>query len=812
MRNGKQCVVTGLGAICANGADAEVFWNNSIQGQNGIRLISPEKLGRDITGWYGEAEEVISLAGNGREYRRMDRTSLLCLKAAEEAVTHSGADFSRMDRQRISVVMGSCTGGPSSAERMLTRLRSGKRLSPYDVLNIPIHATAGHIAGHYSLGGSVTNIANACAAGAMSIAYACDLIRYGQADLVIAGGADAFAKLQFGGFYALKALDASPCSPFSRSEGITLGEGAGVLVIESREHAIGRGAKVLAEVLGYGITSDAYHITAPRPDGEGQIAAIRLALEEAGLAGAEIGYLNAHGTGTPLNDTAEQKALEAVFAPEEIAVSSTKSMIGHCLGAAGALEAVITIQALKHQQIPPTIHSGGNKQSRFNFVPDTAQPGSFEYAMSNSFAFGGNNASLIFAKNSYNNEKESLNKQRVYITGIGLITSQGGDIAAYWKNMNEADTEEAMGMEAPGALVPDSRLAAEGISPAYTRRMDRLSKLLLFSGLGAIRDSGLEMDEQQSQDTGLIVGTSDGPADEIRSFLEQLLAKGVQAGSPMLFPNTVYNAAAAQLSISQRIQGCNMTVSNGIASGLDAICDSFEMVRARRHQVVLAAGVDEYSDTAHLLYDTLQALGRHGEASLSKPYGFTGDGFLLTEGAATLALESEDHAISRGACLYAEITGYGRSYQFCAPGKIDPEGTALDLAILQAIAMSGLCLEDIDAVVGFANGDSAIDRMELRSYGRVFGRRAENIPVYAIKSRLGEGRAGISAVQVAHAAMLLHSGERPLPQRGSFQPSGTDSSGSSKGFNTILVTSFSFGGGFSAIILEQAPDRRGEQS
>lgn len=151
------------------------------------------------------------------------------------------------------------------------------------MLNIPIHATAGHIAGHYSLRGSVTNIANACAAGAMSIAYACNLIRYGQADLVIAGGADAFAKLQFGGFYALKALDASPCSPFSRSEGISLGEGAGVLVIESRDHATGRGAKILAEVLGYGITSDAYHITAPRPDGEGQIAAIRLALEEAGL-------------------------------------------------------------------------------------------------------------------------------------------------------------------------------------------------------------------------------------------------------------------------------------------------------------------------------------------------------------------------------------------------------------------------------------------------------------------------------------------------------------------------------------------------
>lgn len=646
----------------------------------------------------------------------------------------------------------------------------------------------------------------------MSIAYACDLIRYGKADLVIAGGADAFAKLQFGGFYALKALDASPCSPFSRSEGITLGEGAGVMILESREHAISRGAAILAEVLGYGVTSDAYHITAPHPEGEGQIAAIRLALEEAGLASGEIGYLNAHGTGTPLNDAAEQKALEAVFAPEEIAVSSTKSMIGHCLGAAGALEAVITVQALEHQQIPPTIHFSGNTSSRFNFVPDTAQRRSFEYAMSNSFAFGGNNASLIFAKNSYNNEINSIIEGKVYITGIGLLTSQGNDIAAYWKNMHDIDGEQSPALEAPFGLVPDSCLSAEGISPAYIRRMDRLSKLLLFTGLGAIRDSGLVMDDRQSKDTGLIVGTSDGPASEIRSFLEQLLAKGIQAGSPMLFPNTVYNAAAAQLSISQRIQGCNMTVSNGIASGLDAICDSFEMVRTGRHQVVLAAGVDEYSDTAHLLYDTLQALDRQGESSLSEPYSFTGNGFSLTEGAAVLALESEDHALSRGASLYAEITGYGRSYQFAAPGKIDPEGTALDLAILQATSMSGLYPEDIDAIVGFANGDPAIDRMELRSYERVFGSRADNIPVYAIKDRLGEGRAGTSAVQAAHAAMLLYSGERPHPRRGNQVPPVENNRGDGQGFNTVLVTSFSFGGGFSAMVLQQAPGRRGEQS
>ncbi|QUL55898.1 beta-ketoacyl-[acyl-carrier-protein] synthase family protein [Paenibacillus tritici] len=807
MRNGTQCVVTGLGSICANGADTELFWNNSVNGHCGIKPISTDKLACDIPGWYGEAEESIPLARSGKKVRRMDRTSLLCMKAVEEAIIQSGIEFSKTDRRRVGVVMGSCTGGPGSAEHYLTRLRNGKRLSPYEVLNIPIHAIAGYVAGYYDLNGSVTNIANACAAGAMSIAYGCDLIRYGLADVVIAGGADAFAKLQFGGFYALKALDASPCSPFSRSEGISLGEGAGVLIIESLQHAADRGADIVAEVLGYGITSDAYHITAPRPDGEGQITAIHLALDEAGLSTTDISYLNAHGTGTPLNDTAEQTALRAVFSPEDISISSTKSMIGHCLGAAGSLEAVITIKALQNQQIPPTIHFNSDKKSRFNFVPNTAQNVSIEYAMSNSFAFGGNNASLIFGKNTHNNVNKSLPNVKVYITGLGIISSQGDDIHTYWKNMNEADKGEVQ-----SCLVPDTYLASEGISPAYTRRMDRLSKLLLFSGLRAIKDSGLEMDEERQRDTGLIVGTSDGPADEIRSFLEQLLAKGIQSGSPMLFPNTVYNAAAAQLSIHQRIQGCNMTVTNGISSGMDCISDSFEIVKSNRHQVMLAAGVDEYSDTIHQLYDTLRALNRHTDTSLSKPYAFTGKGFSLAEGAATLVLESEDHAYSRGASLYAEVAGYGRSYQYCTPGKVDPEAAALDHAILQACAMSGILPENIEAIVGFANGDSLIDGMELCSYARVFGRRAQDIPVYAIKSRLGEGRAGISSLQVAHAAMLLATGERPVPQRGAPFPSVESSSGSTQGFHTILVTSFSFGGSFSAMILKDVPNRKGVQS
>ena len=290
-----RCVVTGLGMVSAIGNTADECWENAKAGKSGIKpatSVVTEGCYADL-GAEVNAPDLDALPGAGE----MDRVSRLCVKAAGEAVRNAGLDMKKEDGTRVGVIMGSCVGGVVSIENYY---RNGERAE--DVTKMPISAIANMVARAYGAGGVVTNVANACAAGTISIAYACDLIRAGVGDVFIAGGADAFASVPYAGFLSLHALDALPCSPFNRCSGITLGEGSGALVIESYEHAVARGAHIICEVLGAGVSSDAHHITAPRPDGEGQMNAILRALKNSGLSPKDISYINAHGTGTAKND------------------------------------------------------------------------------------------------------------------------------------------------------------------------------------------------------------------------------------------------------------------------------------------------------------------------------------------------------------------------------------------------------------------------------------------------------------------------------------------------------------------------------
>ena len=290
-----------------------------------------------------------------------DRTTLLCIKAAGEAIADAGLDLDSEDRKRIGVILGTCIGGAASIDKYYTDSYEGRAADKNDILKMPASAIANNVAAHFGLDGITANIVNACAAGTMSLADACDVIRSGKADVFIAGGCDSFSSLAYAGFHALHALSEKECSPFNHSDGITIGEGSGVLIIESYEHAAARGAKIYCDVLGAGVSSDAYHITAPRPDGEGQMSAIRRAAANSGVDLSEIDYINAHGTGTSKNDEAEFLSLRTLFrSTPNLAVSSTKSMTGHCLGAAGSIEAVLTVEAMRCGEVPPTVGYEGD--------------------------------------------------------------------------------------------------------------------------------------------------------------------------------------------------------------------------------------------------------------------------------------------------------------------------------------------------------------------------------------------------------------------------------------------------------------------
>ena len=338
--NNNRAVITGLGMICAIGNSVDEAWNNAINSVSGIHKTTT----LDTTDCYADlaAEVKCDTLGDFEGSEDADRSAQLCIKAAGEAMKDAGLDDFAGD-PKASVIIGSCVGGAVSISDYYEH---GKKAS--DVTKMPISSIAPQVAGQCHAGGVVTNIANACAAGTISIAYACELIRAGKADVVLAGGSDTFAAVPYAGFLSLHALDADGCSPFNRCTGITLGEGSGVVVVESYEHAKARNAKMYCEVLGAGVSSDAHHITAPRPDGEGQMEAINRAIKNSGLKKSDIGYVNAHGTGTAKNDDAEFLSLHTIFDGENdnLSVSSTKAMTGHCLGAAGAIEAVFSIKAL----------------------------------------------------------------------------------------------------------------------------------------------------------------------------------------------------------------------------------------------------------------------------------------------------------------------------------------------------------------------------------------------------------------------------------------------------------------------------------
>ncbi|HEC21324.1 MAG TPA: beta-ketoacyl-[acyl-carrier-protein] synthase II [Chloroflexi bacterium] len=410
--NERRVVITGLGIVCPVGNDIETTWQALMKGQSGVGPITLFDASDLKTRFAAEVKDFDARALFGsREARRMDRFTHFALAAALQALEDSQLDLDTTDRDRVGVVMGSGIGGVGTllveAEKLF---RQGSQwISPHLVpMMLPDTAPA-KIAIHLGLRGPNMSIATACASGNNAIGEAAAMIRRGAADIMFTGGAEAgIVKLAMAGFSNMGALsqrneDPQRASrPFDRDrDGFVAGEGAGVLVIESEEHARQRGARIYAEVLGYGASADAYHITAPLENGEGAIIAMQKALDDAGISPEDVDYINAHGTSTKLNDRSETHAIKQVFgeAAYDVAISSTKSMTGHLLGAAGAIEAIFCAKAIETDYAPPTInYETPDPECDLDYVPNEARRMTINVAMSNSFGFGGHNACLILGQ------------------------------------------------------------------------------------------------------------------------------------------------------------------------------------------------------------------------------------------------------------------------------------------------------------------------------------------------------------------------------------------------------------------------------
>lgn len=409
----RRVVVTGLGMLSPVGNTVESTWNALLAGQSGISLIDHFDTTAYATKFAGlvknfNSEDFISR----KDARKMDAFIQYGIAAGMQAMQDAGLDITEANASRIGAAIGSGIGGLGLIEENHSSLVNGgpRKISPFFVPSTIVNMIAGHLTIMYCMRGPSISIATACTSGVHNIGHAARIIAYNDADVMLAGGAEkASTPLGVGGFGAARALSTRNDNPHAASrpwdkdrDGFVLGDGAGMMVLEEYEHAKKRGAKIYAEVVGFGMSSDAYHMTSPPENGAGAALAMENALLDAGVTPSQIGYINAHGTSTPAGDQAEAQAVKSVFGADaqRVLVSSTKSMTGHLLGAAGAIESIFTVLALRVQAVPPTINlDNPDEGCDLDFVPHEArQVSDMEYTLCNSFGFGGTNGSLIFRR------------------------------------------------------------------------------------------------------------------------------------------------------------------------------------------------------------------------------------------------------------------------------------------------------------------------------------------------------------------------------------------------------------------------------
>ena len=425
----RRVVVTGIGLITPLGQGTEISWAAILAGKSGIGKVTTFDITEDFgCRVAGEVPRVDGRGGGGpdipgsfdpdqtlstRDQRRVDEFILYAIAAADEAVKDSGwQPEADEDRERTGVMIGSGIGGLATIERTSIEMheKGPRRVSPFFIPSALINLASGQVSIRYGFKGPNHSVVTACATGAHAIGDAARLIKYGDADVMVAGGAEAaICPVGMAGFIAARAMSTGfndtpekASRPYDKDrDGFVMGEGAGVLVLEEYEHAKARGAKIYAEVAGYGLAGDAYHITAPADDGDGGFRAMTGALKDAGIAMADVDYINAHGTSTPLGDEIELGAVTRLLgdAAGRATMSSTKSATGHLLGAAGAIEAAFSVLAIRDQIAPPTINlDNPSVETKIDLVPHKAKPMKIDVVLSNSFGFGGTNASVVFKK------------------------------------------------------------------------------------------------------------------------------------------------------------------------------------------------------------------------------------------------------------------------------------------------------------------------------------------------------------------------------------------------------------------------------
>jgi 3-oxoacyl-[acyl-carrier-protein] synthase II len=804
--------VTGLGAVTALGPTRESTWQRLIAGDSGIKEIRAWDTSHYKTDFAGEAQDFDPLEHfPPKVARRMDRCHQIAIAAAREAVADSGLDLTRLDLGRVGIVIGSSLGGmPSWQQFDKTLARTGHSRGRL-VYEYPLHVVLDRLTADLGFAGPRVVTSTACTASTLSIGFALDLLRSGQADVILTGGVDPLAEFSFAGFSCMKNVAPGPCAPFSLPIGLTTGEAAGLLIIEPLERAIERGAHIYAELVSHQLTADAYHPTSGDPTGASQKRAIVEAMERSGVTPDDIDYVCAHGTGTKGNDQIESKLMGVIYGERgmELPISSVKGALGHTLGAAGGIEALITVLAVARDVIPPTTNFTELRPGpEIDCVANKGREQTVDVAITQNFAFGGNNAAIVVRKHDLpGNKAPEFPQRRVVITGIGPISPIGSGkdeflaaLEAVHSGVSEIDTFASEGLAIRmGATVSD--FDPSRFTRARTRRMDRFGQFTVCAAELAFRDAGLKVTRDNAGRIGIMTGTTLGPTASVKAFHEPMAIGHPEKCNPGIFPNTVLNAGAGLAAIQLRVKGCNAGLSCGQASGLSAVGHAYEHIRVGGADVVLAGGVEELDPASLKAFtaatQTPPYLGHLPDRDLiSCPFDERRSGMVLGEGSVLLAVEALESAEEREAHVYAEILGY----HICADRPVelgwDPSGEGLIRCMRSALAMAGIGPSDIQLVAAGAVSHPLHDRIEAKAINEVFGHRG--VPVVALSSSLGGsavlGAASLSAVLLGMQGAFLPAGSNYVEADPECDLDIVHGAPRPAALKTALVNSISYGG------------------
>ena len=742
--------ITGIGTVCAIGGDAASFTEALRRGERGFsRIDDPRLAGLRAT----HAALVRGLEPDPAapdEIRTADRIVHLALRALGESLRSAGLAAEGLG-PRGGVVLGTCSGGMLSIERHYEALARGTDPIDAELLFSKRYYTAAKVLAWASgARGPVLTVVTACAAGTGAIAQAADLIRAGLADVVAAGGADAFAPSTLAGFDALKATAEEMCAPFSQPIGLNLGEGAAFLMLERFDRALERGAPILAELLGSGLSNDAYHPTAPDPSARGQLAAMQAALADAGITAAGIDYINAHGTGTRANDPAESRAISRLLGDRAAAVpvSSTKSMIGHCLGGAGALEASAAVLAARAGFLPPTAGFAGRREGcDLDYVPDAGRRFAGRIALSNSFGFAGNNACVVVDAAPETADRIGVTARSegdvAVVTGCGAITPLGVGTRALLGGASAVAAIERFAAPAPSfpaGLVPhidarevDRRLDLKG--------MDLCSRYAALAARAALDAAALKPRPRATSEVGLVVGLATGPGQGEAEHLEAVFGGDFVLQHLGAFPYVVPNEVAGNVARALLLRGHSTVIAAGQGAGLAACASAAIAVALGHAEAIVAAAADEL--TLRSVADGTQ-VGQFGPRTRVVP----------GEGGAAFVIEGRRAAAERGAQPLAAVRGVALVTESASPRRGDRAAACLRAAE-EALSSAGAAPGEVSALVAGSAGTGAPDD-EIRALAGLFGGR---LTPSDLAARIGFAEAALPLIELAAAIDKAAPGE-----------------------------------------------------